>query len=108
MSMEQSGLRVDSREGSNNFVIGEHPDYVPTLQIASAVTSNVGGENTEVGDHNGPVDNAEVLSYERKPFMPHALQSDDGETLPNLFSDKKSLDESPLFSKQALHQQQLH
>ena len=106
--MEQSGLRVDSREGSNNnnFVIDENADQVPTLAIGSAITSNVGGENPETGDHNGPVDdNAEELSYsERRPIMANAIQSDDGETLPNLFSEKKSIDESPLFSKQALHQ----
>ena len=61
--MEQSGLRVESAEGSNNFALGDNtnPDFAPTLAIVSAQTSNLGGEDMRNGDHNGPVDNAEEL-----------------------------------------------
>ena len=36
--MEQSGLRVESAEGSNNFALGDNtnPDFAPTLAIVSA------------------------------------------------------------------------
>ena len=86
--MEQSGLRVDSHEGSNHFALGDSvsPEQAPTLAIASPATSNRGGDTSHIADHNGPIEHGDETSRnERRESLPLVARDEESETLPNLF-----------------------